>query len=367
MKKSVHSGIYTDPSVNITFSCKIDFEDKGLRIHDLENLGRDSFWPLDKIWTDTVHTNTMCILLNGDDIHTAKVVKIYAKNIHRVLVKRYPKESFVQNTANSYITLSRVASIVTSLLVLSAVVYFLILPWAAEYAANYFPLAAEEKLGDYYVKGFSINNKEDTERTALLQEFYDNLAWEKDYDCKIIVLRSTTINAVALPGGRIIVFSALLDSLGTYEELAALLAHEYSHVKMKHSVKSLCRSLAHSIFLALLTGDTNSVFAVLTRNADLLHSLSYSRRMERAADESAVRLMEQAGIHPRGMQHLLERLNSLSTWKLQEEYDLISTHPALEKRIREVRRSLPSDYLPAKDREEKAEEIWLKLMNHPRK
>ncbi len=101
---------------------------------------------------------------------------------------------------------------------------------------------------------------------------------------RITVVNDNTVNAFALPGGRIVVYSALLKEIGSYPELAALLSHEFTHVNNRHSTKSIFRNLGSKVFLGLLFGKFGSVTAVLVDHADNLKSLKYSRKLEKEAD-----------------------------------------------------------------------------------
>ncbi len=364
MKNNVYQGLYTDASTSAVFRCAVRFEDKGIVIQDLEEKGRDTCWPPEEIWTDTVHTGGLCMLYRGHRPHS--VLKIYAKNIDKIIARRYKKYNFVQEHNDYYINFSRVFSILVTLAVLTAVVYYWVLPPATEYAAKYIPRPVEEKLGDYYMN-YLAGSRIDEQKTVLVRQFFAELNWDKEYNYEINVVRSKTANAFALPGGRMIIYSGLLDSLDTYEELAALLAHESAHVELKHCTKNLCRSLSHSIFLALLTGDVNTVFAVLARNADLLSELSYSRSMEETADKHGIQMLEKVGVNPQGMLDLMTKLETLGEHSMLQQYDFISTHPAMEKRKNYIRKQLAENYTGNAAVDSALSAVWqeLYLLNNP--
>ncbi len=330
MKDRVYQGLYTDHSASRTFRCEVAFEAVGISIRDLESGGGDTFWPVEEIWTDTVHGSGLCILYRGE--RPPQVLKIYAKNIHRIVARQYKGRDFVQDHKDYYINFSRVTGLCATLAIIAAIVYFWVLPPVAEYASGYIPQGTEEKLGDYYLDYLTRGACLDSAKTTCVRNFFDSLAWHKNYGYKIVVLQSETVNALALPGGRMIIYSGLLDSLGSREELAALLAHESAHVELKHCTRSLCRALSYAVLLAGLTGDANSVFTVLAHNADMLNSLSYSRKIEEHADMQGLLMLEEAGIAPQAMLDLISRLESLNRPGWLDQYDFISSHPALEKR-----------------------------------
>ena len=174
----------------------------------------------------------------------------------------------------------------------------------------------------------------DAARTAYINDFFSSLDVPSDYAIRITVVDNNESNAFAMPGGHIVVYSKLLDGLNSYPELAALLLHEYAHVQNRHSLKSMFRSLSYSILLALVVGDLSAVGGVLINNASNLENLSYSRSLEKEADENAASLMAARRIDCDGFIRLFQFLqrenkNEVSEW--------ISSHPDLNKRMRNIR------------------------------
>lgn len=137
---------------------------------------------------------------------------------------------------------------------------------------------------------------------------------------ELMVVDDPNVNAFALPGGFIVVNSGLLAEARSGEEVAAVLAHELSHVTLRHSTKRLAGGLGVSGALALLFGfvDLGTPAYTLAQ----LAGLSYERGQEREADEHGLALLERAGISPLGLATFFERLSSSP-----RPPELISTHP----------------------------------------
>ncbi|RJG53730.1 peptidase [Sphingobium terrigena] len=99
------------------------------------------------------------------------------------------------------------------------------------------------------------------------------------------------VNAVTLPGGRIILFDGLVQQAGSPDEVAGILGHELGHVRHRDTVAGLVRQLGLSVVLGGFGGSSggylNSVLA-----------LSYGRDAEAAADGVAIEQMRQAAISP---------------------------------------------------------------------
>ena len=119
-------------------------------------------------------------------------------------------------------------------------------------------------------------------------------------------------------------------------QLAALLAHEATHVEERHSMRMLVRQGASYLFLSLVLGDVNAVVALLAENADNIRNLTYSRSLETDADLVGMERMARVGVHPEGMVQLLELLQREAA-ELPEALAFLSSHPLTEQRIAKAR------------------------------
>jgi predicted Zn-dependent protease len=128
--------------------------------------------------------------------------------------------------------------------------------------------------------------------------------------------------------------ASILNNMKSPEELAALLAHEYSHVELKHATRNLFRTLSGYLFLSIIFGDMSGVGGVLIENAHELRNLSYNRDLETEADNHGLKILEQNNISNQGMIDLFELLKKESNGLQVNE--LISTHPDLDSRIKNV-------------------------------
>lgn len=220
--------------------------------------------------------------------------------------------------------------------------YFLLIPWIGERIAMNFSKEYETELGNQLYSATITGYTVDTGRTRILNEFYNNLHYSTGYPVQVTVVESEEVNAFAIPGGHIIVHSAILESMKTPEELAALLGHEASHIAKRHSLRNLFRSLGRKLFITLLFGGDSGILSAIAGNADELKGLQYSRELETEADTAGLQLMVKSGIRPEGMLHLMQLLETSTGG--QEPASFLSTHPVFEDRkahIREQIRQLP--------------------------
>ncbi|KAJ7535892.1 hypothetical protein O6H91_12G049900 [Diphasiastrum complanatum] len=161
-------------------------------------------------------------------------------------------------------------------------------------------------------------------------EHLEGMKWE------VLVVDAPTVNAVCMPGGKIMVFTGLLKHFRTDEEIATVLAHEVGHALARHSAETLTRSIFLGFFevLVLLVVNAPSVVSTVS---NILLRLPFSRRMETEADHIGLLLMASAGYDPRIAPSVYERLGQLE--KVPEYAQYISTHPSGKKRAELLRKS----------------------------
>lgn len=216
--------------------------------------------------------------------------------------------------------------------------YFLIVPWLAVRMANKVPVSFEEKMGNGLFDALKSGMKIDNSKTAILNDFFAALNIPSKYNIRLSVVNEDVVNAFAMPGGNIVVYDKLLNGMNSYEELAALLSHEFTHVNNKHTTKSLFRQLGSTVFLSVLIGDVGALSSVIIGNADRLKGLSYGRSLEKEADLNGLQLLSDRKIDCNGfikLFDLLQKEENVVGGRAPAEW--ISSHPDLQKRIEYVK------------------------------
>ena len=208
--------------------------------------------------------------------------------------------------------------------------YLLLVPWLSQKLASNVSIKTEKQLGDAVYNGLYLADREDTVHSRLLNEFFQAMEVSTPYPVRISVIEDEIVNAFALPGGRIVVYSALLDEINTYPELAALLSHEFIHINNRHSTKSIFRKLGSKIFLSLLFANIGAVTNVFIEQADNLRSLTYSRKLEKEADMEGLAILVKRGIDPRGFEDLFHDLEKAAVNNVPEFF---ASHPDVSNRI----------------------------------
>ena len=150
---------------------------------------------------------------------------------------------------------------------------------------------------------------------------------------KVLIVDSDVVNALALPGGTILVFRGLIDEMDSTEQLSAVLAHEMSHVTLRHHLTQIARSVGIVAAVNILVGDVGGIVAIgseVLQNAALNN---YSQAQETEADLEGARMMHEAGIDPQAMIQMLGRLPDAH---LPGALSWLATHPNSDERIRSV-------------------------------
>jgi predicted Zn-dependent protease len=146
---------------------------------------------------------------------------------------------------------------------------------------------------------------------------------------QISVLKSETVNAITLPGGRIYVFEGLLDAAQSPDELASVISHELGHVAGRDGLRKLLQSGGSSFLLGLLFGDVTGGAAIIFAAQAMIDS-RYSRDAERAADAFSAMAMLALGRSPKPLGIFLSRIDGGGASSLA----FISSHPVTAERLK---------------------------------
>lgn len=227
----------------------------------------------------------------------------------------------------------RMIRMLTIFIVIVVSAYIWLVPFLAERLAKRVPVSYEETLGDGIYNAIQPTFTIDADKTAYINDFFRELNIDSKYNIRITVVKENISNAFAMPGGNIIVYDKIIAEMNGYEELAALLSHEFTHVEERHTTRSLFRQQASSLFISIIFGDVGTIGNVIVGSADDLKGLSYSRRLEKDADLNGLRILSERKIDCNGFVHLFELLEKEIGQMDGESTEWISSHPDIEKRI----------------------------------
>lgn len=159
---------------------------------------------------------------------------------------------------------------------------------------------------------------------------------------EVNVQRSKDVNAYCMPGGKIMVYTGLIEQLqATDAELAAVIGHEIAHALREHSRERISRAYAEQLALAgiaVATGASQNTMQLASQVSAVTFTLPHSREQEAEADRIGLELMARAGYDPNAAVVLWQKMSRLGSGGPPE---FLSTHPSGESRIRDLEASVP--------------------------
>ncbi len=229
--------------------------------------------------------------------------------------------------------------------------YFYGLPRAAEHIAARVPVETERAIGDQGLawleehKWLQPTSLRESTQAVIRQDFdtlRQGLAQESHYRLEFRNAPKLGANAIALPGGTIVVTDALVNLAGARNELAAVLAHEIGHIEKRHTLRNMLQNSAVVLVVATVIGDA-ATLGVAGVPA-LLAQARYSREFESEADEFAFALLKQHGISPDSFADIMIRMAQQNLKaKSRQSAGFLSSHPLTKDRIERAREAAKTD------------------------
>lgn len=228
------------------------------------------------------------------------------------------------------------AGLVLALPVLALLAFWLNAERIAGWAADRVSLDQEQYLGDMAFAQMRPQLKLIEQGPALdmVSGIGRQLTQGSRYRYQWFVAEGKAVNAFAMPGGYVVVFSGLIEQARTPEEIAGVLAHEVQHVELRHSLKNMLHGLGWRAVLSLALGDFAG--GVWANMADQLGSLKFGRDLEREADMQGLAALKRAGIAPEGMASFFEQMAKRDGGQVA----LLSSHPASDERLAAIRAAI---------------------------
>jgi predicted Zn-dependent protease len=165
-----------------------------------------------------------------------------------------------------------------------------------------------------------------------------NAAWE------VVVFEDKAANAFALPGGKIGVYTGLLQVAKTQDQLAAVIGHEVAHVQARHANERVSTAFTAQAGLNVVdaiyggTGAGRNAMALLGLGTQVGILLPFNRAQESEADILGLDNMARAGFDPREAVTLWQNMSKAGNGAPPE---FLSTHPAHKTRIEDLQKRMP--------------------------
>lgn len=224
------------------------------------------------------------------------------------------------------------------------------IPWLAKRAAFALPPLMEERLDReslelldrFLVKPSTLPPEKRHAVMRLFKQVQSGFPADFPYRLEFRHGAKLGANALALPGGTIMLTDELVELADNDQALMAVLAHELTHIRNRHALRGLLQSSASALILASVTGDISSITAIAATLPAMLAEARYSRNFEREADDGAVQWLHAQQLPARPYAELLAKLQAQLAVKSgappekEGVRNYLSTHPDTAERIRRI-------------------------------
>lgn len=333
---------YYDGLTSTPHSVDVNFDERNNEIQFFLPDFTNKLWKIEDIEFQKLN---FCLEISNK-AHLSETLKIVDEDFAKQFIESLNKNgklSIYQQLINKNIKVH--FTILAFLVAFIVVAYIYFVPWVGEKSTVMIPQEFDSYLSNEFLIDYLSDNEVDSIKTKGLEQFSALLDLSKNKNLTFMVIKSEVVNAFALPNGKIIVFTGLLDKIKSPEELTALLCHEVIHINHRHSVKMLARNLAGYIFISAMFSDVNGIMTVIAQNAENLQSLSYSRKFETEADTEGLKLMIINNVNPKGMVSLFQRIKEDD----KALPSFLSTHPVTDERIKVITEMIKTSYYVDKE------------------
>ncbi len=184
-----------------------------------------------------------------------------------------------------------------------------------------------------------------TELNKLLDRLESQLPAEqtKGRDYQVFYVPEDTVNALAIPGDRIIIYKGLLAEVESENELMMILGHELGHFANRDHLRGLTRQVMVRLVLAAALGDAGAVGAIATNSASAITSAQFSQTQEKQADEIGLTLLIQTYGHAAGATDFFSRLMKED---LPAGLSILASHPPSKARVENMKSMIERENYP---------------------
>ncbi len=241
-------------------------------------------------------------------------------------------------------------SLIVACLVLLGVVIALFLrygvPFMAYHVAFAIPQGVEASIGrdtlttlDKIIFKPSTIPEERRQELVVLFERVNGIAGEGRLELRSCPAMGA--NAIALPSGIVVMTDGLVELAENDDELAAVLAHEIGHARLRHGLRHVLQNSVTVLIISTLTGDLLSIASFSAALPTALVDASFSRTFEQEADDAAVVWMQSVGVEPKRYAEILARMEAQHARRgaLGDDRkfaNYFSSHPDTKERITRI-------------------------------
>jgi Zn-dependent protease with chaperone function len=284
------------------------------------------------------HAPRLVSLPNGATLEVRDPTRSFARALEAAGVRPSPAARLQRWWPGALMALAALVALLMAL-------YFKGLPAAARWAAFALPPRLEARMGEELMAVLDKHHLQpshlDVSKRAQISDRFARAAAAvaPNVSYRLEFRKSkAVVNAMALPGGIIVLLDGLVDFAADEDAVLGVLGHELGHVAHKHAARGILQSIGVGPLAGLLWGDFSSVAASVPITLGVLR---FSREFEHDADEFAIGLLRSQHIPMRPLYEFFIRLRETPSGRTAATVpDFLSTHPPTEERLERLQREM---------------------------
>lgn len=204
-------------------------------------------------------------------------------------------------------------------------------------AVGALPYSVDEAIGEAVFDSMELGGEvlEDPILTEAVQAILDRLSPHSSLPTATFTFKivdSEQVNAFALPGGFIVVYTGLLREADDPGQVAGVLAHEMAHVTQRHGLRRIAHSLGIWAGISMVFGSADALTSIAVDLFTMANVNDYSQDQETAADLEGARMLIAGRIDPRGLASFFAKL-AAEQGDVPDALAWFSTHPQHQERV----------------------------------
>ena len=218
------------------------------------------------------------------------------------------------------------------------VVLYLLFNLLVNIIITFIPPVVEQKLGSVIVPVYeqqAVNSTQQKTLNQLLNRLERNLpVKQQENEYQVLYIPKDTVNAIAIPGNKIIIYRGLLAEVESENELMMVLGHELGHFANRDHLRGLGNALMVRVTISYLLGDANIFQSMIASSIKAISDANYSQKQEKQADKFGLELLDKTYGQVAGATDFFQKLSKART----SNYDFLASHPAPAKRVKEIKK-----------------------------
>ena len=204
-------------------------------------------------------------------------------------------------------------------------------------AVGALPYTVDETIGEAVFDSMELGGEvlEDPVLTEAVQAILDRLSPHSSLPAASFtfkIVESEQVNAFALPGGFIVVYTGLLSEADDPGQVAGVLAHEMAHVTQRHGLRRIAHSLGIWAGISMVFGSADVLTSIAVDLFTMANVNDYSQDQETAADLEGARMLIAGRIDPAGLASFFAKLEA-EQGDVPDALAWFSTHPQHKQRV----------------------------------